>query len=168
MLLGKPVNATNVEIKFIGSFLLILGIGLQTAEFVGWFATIVEALKSEIVTLGAFAYGIIGFQLIIYIYGIRFIFTDSLPVKFIMLPLLYVYFIAAFALSVFFFIQVASQGSGAANFIALVLEGVFFGSDLLMAGGVIYLIQNYVEPAPTPAIPEGCILVTEEEAKKML
>ncbi len=135
---------------------MLLGIAAQTAEFVGWGAAVLEVIKGEIGTLGGVAYGILGWQIVLYIYAIRFIFGDHLPLKHIIQPLLYVDFVASFGLSFFYFYQVASQGSGAADLITLVLVAVFFGSDMFLCGGLVYIIQNYVPaPTPTPTLPKG-------------
>ena len=164
MFLGTPVGATNGEIKFVGVMLILLGIAGQTTEFIGWGGVVINEIQNEVNSLGVVAYVFLAWQIILYAYGIRFIFTSKLTLKYVLLPFLYVDFIVSFALSFFYFYQVAVNGSTSAVFITLVLIGVFFGSDMLQCGGLVYLINNYVEPVSEekPAIETGKYMVVQD------
>ena len=36
------------------------------------------------------------------------------------------------------------NGNDLASLISVIILGVFFGSDILMAGGMVYLMKNYI------------------------
>ena len=121
----------------------------QTVESVGWVDIIIDAIKTNVDQINATGYVLLASQVFLYVYSLLWLFKGQLYFKYVALPLLYVMFLFASIISVFLFGFVLLQGGSITDdAVAAIIFGVFFGSDMAMAGGLIYIIKNYVNPVP--------------------
>ena len=92
-------------------------------------------------------YIVAGFQTLIWVYSIYYLFKGYLGLKFLMYPIFFISFILSFVASILIGLQFLSQPDEQ-TFTELIVGMFFFGSDLCMSGGILYLFLNY-KPEPT-------------------
>ena len=55
-------------------------------------------------------------------------------------------------------VVVFMNGNDLASLLSIIILGVFFGSDMLMAGGMIYLMKNYIVVNQEPVLGQYMLL----------
>ena len=137
------------DAKTIGNIFIIMGLVAQTVEFVGWIDVIIEAIQQNIAAINATGYAILGSQIFLYAYSLMWLFQGKMHFKIIVMPILHLMFLAAFIISSYLLVFIILQGgSFTDDLVAAIIFGIFFGSDMAMAGGLIYIMRNYTPPAP--------------------
>ena len=67
------------------------------------------------------------------------------------LPLFAFEFVASFVATGIYMYGIAVNNNIAADLIGAIVLAIFFGSDMFIAGGIVYLINNFAPtPDPTP------------------
>ena len=148
MMQQEKVGATNLEIKVVGTILIALGMIGQTIEFVGWVQVLIDSFNGTEAAITYAGWSILAMQIVLYVYALQWIFNGRLHCKFVFRPLFALDFVASFLATVYYMHGIATNNNVAADLIAAIIMAVFFGSDMLISGGLIYLINNYVPPAP--------------------
>ena len=139
---------------------------IQMFEFWGWVQDLIDVFNGTGTSLDWQAWAMFVLQVVIFGYCANFFKSNSFPVKMVFEVLFWLDFVFSTAMFGYTAVIVFMNGNDLASLLSIIILGVFFGSDMLMAGGMVYLMKNY-----TPVVneqPFGQYLLLNHNGQPML
>ena len=135
---------------------------IQLFEFWGWIADVVQWIQGTGTPLDWQAYIFLVVQIVIFAYCGYFLMNKQFPAYTVFYVVFWVDLMFSAATFAYTCVVVFLNNDALGDLAAVVILTIFFGSDIFMAGGMLYLMKNYVVVAPqTPMVGQYVLLNTQ-------
>ena len=144
---------------------------IQLFEFAGWAIDIYNIIAGNpnAVPVDSAAWGFLAAQTIIFAYCANFLYSKQFPLYTVFYGFYWVDFVFSIAIFAYVCIVTFLNNDALADLAVVVVMTVFYGSDILMAGGMLYVMKNYIPVAPiTPAPVQGQYILMNANGVPML